>query len=387
MPLRIVQCLECPIDQHGGVEVLVRELVLGLADKAEVFMASTDTKDSLAVSSVSSRVKGHFAWDANAPYQSQTRRFIEWLRENRINLVHFHLGGTYMWKSRSWSDCPIPTVAQAGFRCVSTNHGAFSIFSCVASYRPWWIKLAGLILFWPAKLRQIAAVEWEATVSKNDLACVQNWFFPIRAKFIQLYHSKLQPGPAITGKKESIILCLGTVGPRKGQNFLVEAFAKIAADFPDWLLVLAGRHADPDTSALVYQLIAQHDLEERVIIKQEVSDSEASQLLSQAAIFAIPSTAEGLGLSLQEALYAGAACIGSNVGGIPDLIEPGRTGLLTRPEDPEDLAQGIGQLIQAPVLRCRLAQAGHQSILDKGMTANLMVENYFRLYSNIFSVS
>ena len=56
--MRIAQCLEYPIQQHGGTEVLVRELVRGLAERHEIVLVSDDDGESLCRSSVGALVRG-----------------------------------------------------------------------------------------------------------------------------------------------------------------------------------------------------------------------------------------------------------------------------------------------------------------------------------------
>jgi glycosyltransferase involved in cell wall biosynthesis len=271
---------------------------------------------------------------------------------------------------------------------VATNHGAFTIFDCVAPYRPLWFKLLTLPTFWLSKLRQLHHVRWEATVSRHDLMAVKRWFFPAKEKFIQLYHSKLR-GDEFSGltpstdpriPKSPFILCLGTIGARKGQQYLVEAFLRIAPKHPEWKLVLAGRQAHEATMRIITDLLASSGIGNRVLLMSDVDDGTARTLFHQAELFAIPSTGEGLGLSLQEAMYAGRACIGSRIGGIPDLIEEGETGLLVSPANVGALAEGLESLLGDAALRERFGNAGRRAMEERGMAAKNMAENYLRLY-------
>ena len=97
----------------------------------------------------------------------------------------------------------------------------------------------------------------------------------------------------------------------------------------------------------------------------------------------MPSLLEGLGLSLQEALFYGCACVGSRVGGIPELIDNGANGLLVSPGNADELAVALDRLISDAALRHRLRARAPSSILEKGMTAEQMVKNYEALYARI----
>ena len=72
--------------------------------------------------------------------------------------------------------------------------------------------------------------------------------------------------------------------------------------------------------------------------------------------------AEGLGLTLVEALLAGCAVVGTPAGGIPEVVQHEETGLLARDGDAEDLATQIGRLITDPALRTRLTRAGREAV-------------------------
>ena len=391
--MRIAQCLEYPLFDPGGVEVLVMKLVTGLHSEGVETLLVTPRDLTGEQRRDLPGVKGVFVWNSAGSATDESRRLADWLHDHKADLAHFHMG-TYDWHARSWRGCPITHVARAGIPCVSTNHGAFSIFDCVAPFRPSWFKVLTLPPFWLGKLRQLAHVHWEATVSTHDLQAVSRWFFPARKKFLQLYHSKLRgdefSSPTsisnIQTPNNPFILCLGTIGARKGQQYLVEAFLKIALKHPEWRLVLAGRQAHEPTIRIIGDLIDSTDAGKRVVLMPDVDDLAAQSLLQQAEIFAIPSTGEGLGLSLQEAMYAGCACIGSKVGGIPDLIEEGKTGLLVPPADVGALARALDSLLVDTSLRERLGNAGRKSMQERGMTANQMTGTYLRLYKEVLHV-
>ena len=372
--------MEYPLHQHGGVEVLVRELIGGLAPEHELFLISGDSPEGIENSLLRRLLAGHFSWPTEFAGREDALRLAGWLGDQRVDLAHFHFGGTYQWRARTYRHCPIPVLNSRGIRCVSTNHGAFSVFECVGPQRPLWFRLAALPLFWPAKVRQVASVAWEATVSKHDLAAVRRRFFPVSRKFTHIYHSKLDGNLPFNERKEPFILCLGTVGRRKGQPVLAEAFVRIGREFPGWKLVIAGRHAEADVSARLYATINASGIADRFGVLTDVSDERATDLLARCGIFAFPSTHEGLGLALQEALFAGAACVGSRAGGIIDLIEHDKTGMLVPPSQPEPLARALALLMSDEGLRKRLGTIGRASIRDKGMTRQGMIARHIELY-------
>lgn len=269
---------------------------------------------------------------------------------------------------------------QSGISCVSTNHGAFGFWLFVGEQRSLPYRLAALCLCWPGKLRQLAAVHWEATVSKHDQDACRHWFFPLKNRIRQIYHSILDNYALPDLPKSNIVLCLGTVGARKGQPYLAEAFGKIASQHPDWRLVIAGRHATDSTADALEEAIDRNAIRDRVDVMTDVSDETARRLLAEAAVFAMPSLAEGLGLSLQEALFGRAACVGSSVGGITDLIIHKKTGLLVPAADPVALAEALDRVMSDSALRQTLGQAGRDHVLANDMTREGMIRRHAELY-------
>jgi len=115
------------------------------------------------------------------------------------------------------------------------------------------------------------------------------------------------------------------------------------------------------------------------------SDEELRDWLKQSAIFAIPSIYEGLGLSLQEALFYGCACVGTRCGGVTDLIQNGDNGLLVPAGEVAPLADVLEKLMSDPALREKFSMRGPQSVFEKGMTADRMVQAYEQLYAEVLN--
>ena len=100
------------------------------------------------------------------------------------------------------------------------------------------------------------------------------------------------------------------------------------------------------------------------MLVDKCTNAELDEWLKSSAIFAMPSLFEGLGLSLQEALFNGCACIASAAGGITDSIQHGVNGLLVELRNVDQLANGLNQLMTDAALRQRFSVSGPQSILD-----------------------
>ena len=97
----------------------------------------------------------------------------------------------------------------------------------------------------------------------------------------------------------------------------------------------------------------------------------------------MPSMHEGLGLSLQEALYSGCACLATRIGGIPDLIQEGDNGMLVERANVDEMSTALKQLMSDDALRSRFRTRARASVLEKGMTAPRMVARHEELYREL----
>ena len=383
--MKLALCLEYPIDQHGGTEVLVRELIHGLSPRHQILLVSADDPAALAGSSVAAHVTEHLRWLPEACSRENSRRLAAQLAAARPDLVHFHLGESYAWKSlRPWKS-PLTATARTGLPVITTNHGAFSIFSgCCPEDSPRIKKLALLPPAWLGKQGTLARLRTEVAVSQNDFHALRRWYPLLAAKFRWIYHSRLHGSPPpFNPHRRPTILCAGTIGLRKGQPLLVEAFGRIARQFPDWRLVFIGRAGEDAMMRQMQEIIARHHIEKQIQFLGSRSDAELREWLEQSAVFAMPSVYEGLGLSLQEAQFCGCACVATRCGGTADLITDGENGLLVPVGDAPALAGALEKLLGDAALRERFSRRAPQSVLEKNMTADKMVAAYEQLYAEM----
>ena len=152
-------------------------------------------------------------------------------------------------------------------------------------------------------------------------------------------------------EREPLIVNVGHLAERKGQEILFRAFALLAAEFPQWKLALVGPDLD-GTGLAIAREAGRLGLAGRVFLVGSVDDP--NPWYRRAGIYVQPSHFEALGLALQEALSSGCPAVGTRVGGIPELIEAGRNGLLVAPGDAPALAAALRELIRSPEERARL---------------------------------
>lgn len=142
-----------------------------------------------------------------------------------------------------------------------------------------------------------------------------------------------------------IVMTVARLEKVKGINYLIEAISRL--DLPGRLsLVLIG-----DGS----QRKKLENLAKRLGVKAkflgEIPNRKIPEQLAQADCFVIPSIKEGFGIVILEAMAAKIPVIGTRVGGILDIIEDGKTGLLAEPADSRKIAEAIQRIYQSPSLR------------------------------------
>jgi glycosyltransferase involved in cell wall biosynthesis len=382
--------MEYPVAQAGGVEALVIELVRGLAAEFSIVLASDDDQNSLAAVGLSSFVTEHFRWRSDQGGVKEARELAARLKHAGVVLAHYHFGGTWAWGSRVAIRCPVLPTARLGIPVIITNHLVHPpMQGFCGAHRPLWLKLGFFPIVWLNRLRVLNAALCEFAVSVADRDVARKLFWPLRGRISHMYHSKLDENEPSTGvspdQRPRVILALGTVARRKGQRILLQAFNRVAEEAPGWTLRLVGRIGEQDYFEQLQESEAAHHLGARLQITGMLPEGMVPDEMYRASIFVMPSISEGLGLSLQEAQFRGCACLGTRVGGIPELIEHDQTGLLVQPNDPEALAAGLRRLIGDPALRCRLAEAGRASILAKDMTRQRMVRRHAELYRRLLA--
>jgi phosphatidyl-myo-inositol dimannoside synthase len=144
----------------------------------------------------------------------------------------------------------------------------------------------------------------------------------------------------------------------KGADLLIQAVAALWHDFPELHLVLVGSGNDLPR---LKQLARSSGAEQRVQFLTDLSRKELAACYAGAEIFALPSTGEGFGLVFLEAMALGKPVIGANVGGIPDVVENGREGLLIEPTA-EAISAALRRLLSDPRLREELGARGKQRV-------------------------
>ena len=125
------------------------------------------------------------------------------------------------------------------------------------------------------------------------------------------------------------------------------------------VIELVGPERYPGAIRSASDLIQRYQLEKEVIIGLPVVGADKEATFARADFFVCPSHHEGLPLTIIEAMASGLPIVGTNVGGIPDLVTHGLNGLLVEREQPGQLAESLRQLSGDEAMRIRMGEQGY----------------------------
>lgn len=206
------------------------------------------------------------------------------------------------------------------------------------------------------------------TRSTKVIALSSEWEMNIRrmapkAEVICIYNSVNLPG--ISGNLEQrqrkpIILFLGRLGKRKGAYDLLEAVKKVKAVVPNVVLKCGGDGELEEIRECAQKL----GLAESVEILGWVRGHQKEALLKEAAVYVLPSYNEGLPMGVLEAMSEGLPVVSTTIGGIPDAIDSGISGILIQPGDITGLARAVEMLLQSADLRQKMGDSAREKVVN-----------------------
>ena len=157
------------------------------------------------------------------------------------------------------------------------------------------------------------------------------------------------------------ILFIGRLAKgHKRPHLLIEAFSKVADQFPNWIIELWGADENKAYKAQLELMIKQANLSDRILLKGITKDVES--VLSTGDIYAMMSASEGFGLSMAEAMAKGLPVIACDTWlGVSDMVQDGYNGILVA-DNSDDIAQGLKKLMSDNELRTNLGKNASNSM-------------------------
>lgn len=296
-------------------------------------------------------------------------RVAEILRRERVDVVHCHNRKALLYGG-------LATLLAPRSRLVYTKHGASHWDGGVTA------RLGRLVM---RRARAVIAVSQD--IERGVLA--GNWADRRRVHTVLngVDLEQFRPRPDRDAVRRDIGIppdarVIGTVArlsPEKDQASLLAAFARIAPVVPDARLVLVGD--GPLRVALETQARGL-GITKRTHFLGERKDVAA--LLGVMDVFCLPSLTEGTSLTLLEAMATGLPVVATAVGGTPEVVSNGSSGLLVTPGEPDRLAEALLQVLQSDQRARRFGEAG-RAIVGTRYSMQSMVERYAGIYQQVLS--
>ncbi|MDO9565038.1 MAG: glycosyltransferase family 4 protein [Bradyrhizobium sp.] len=178
--------------------------------------------------------------------------------------------------------------------------------------------------------------------------------------------------------------CFGRVRAQKGSDVFVDAMCRLLPRYPDFSAVMVGA-ITPEQTAFAEDLRKRIDaagLQSRIVITGELDIEEVPRWYQRLTIYAFTSRNEGFGLTLIEAMSAGAALVASRAGAAELVVEDGVTGVLTPSGDVDALVSALEPLMRDPAAATAMGERARARVLEKfslDAEASRIAEVYRRL--------
>jgi phosphatidylinositol alpha-1,6-mannosyltransferase len=351
----------------GGIETFVLGLIEGLP------------KDSLII--YTSSQKGDKAFDAQLlekfgavvirdrakmllPTPRVTRRAVKILKHAQIKNV--------------WFGAAAPLALMAG---KLRSAGASNIVALSHGHEVWWAKIPILKSLLKKIIKDVDHLGYLGDFTKGEIAKISNQ----PQKFLQIApgidtkhfaprnaRADLVEKYRLEGRR--VIVSVGRLVHRKGQDELVKAMPKILEQFPDAILLFVG---EGPIKQMLFNSAKQLGVLPKVVFAGRVSHHDLPDYICLGEIFAMPVRSrfsglevEGLGIVYLEASACGLPVVVGNSGGAVDAVLDQKTGLLVDGTKSDQIAQAICELLSNPERAKQMGQAGRDWVIKNWQLSN-----------------
>ena len=184
--------------------------------------------------------------------------------------------------------------------------------------------------------------------------------------------------PALPSREGRLnrIISVGRLYPQKNQAMMIRAFAKVAAEFPDWQLVIYGEGPLRESLELIVDSL---ELQDRVLLPGRTE--QVVEELRKSKIFCMSSDYEGMSNAMIEAICVGLPVISTKVSGTEELIKDGENGFIVEIGDEEEFTDRITQLVSSPCLQDKMSVKNTQ--IAKLFNIDHIVDEWISLINTV----
>jgi glycosyltransferase involved in cell wall biosynthesis len=330
---------------HGGAERFAVDLATRLPqDRFEPWFCATRSMDSASTAALDEAGVRHITlgrrtkWDVH-----RFRRLVAVLRNKRFDILHTHMFGSNVWGALIGTACRVPVI-------VAHEHS--------------WSYEDDRLRMWVDGQIVGRLVDRFVAVSNLDAERMASLERINPTKIVVIPNGYI-PGPATNGDTraelgllpDALVVAVAAVfRPEKRLDLLLQAFAQVGAALPKSHLVLAGDGPCRGTLARQATLLGLNGRAHFLGMRSDIDS-----VLRAADVGALASDREGSPLFMFECLANETPLVATRVGGVPDVVIDGETGVLVPRGDVDALAQGLIALLSDPVRRARMAAAATES--------------------------
>jgi glycosyltransferase involved in cell wall biosynthesis len=185
-----------------------------------------------------------------------------------------------------------------------------------------------------------------------------------------------------TIRGEPLILYVGRVSEDKGLKTLIQAVPLVLKDFPLARFLIVGE--DYGYLSILKSLVQELGVEKSVVFIGRLPDEQLVRVYKMADVFVLPSELEAFGIVVIEAMASGLPVVVSNMGGMKNIVQDGKNGLLFTTRNSRQLGEKIISLLNDEELRIRLAENGTKTVLEN-YSINRVVDKLEKLYAEVLS--
>jgi len=216
--------------------------------------------------------------------------------------------------------------------------------------------------------------------NKDRIRRIPNWvdankFYPIGQA------NKISSRKRLGLEKSITVLFVGRLVYTKGTDLLIKAWKEVILDNPSCVLLIAGTGIEQSE---LESLCKNSGIEENVLFLGHINNVE--EYLKVVDVFVFPSRHEGMPNALLEAMACGLPVIASRIGGVVDVVEDGRSGILFEPGDVSGLTSAMIKLLKDDDLRQKLGAEARKRIVE-GFSIERAADEYIKLYGKLIAQS
>jgi len=355
--LHIIESLD-----FGGAEKVVVDLTRALLTYADVDICCVKNEGKLSLQ-LDPRIRVFCLHKGEGNDWHVPLRLARLIREHDYDVVHSHSWGVYLESALAAMLTHVPSL-------VHTVHGHY------LSYPP---GLVPRLKKWLRHtLERLLAYRYDRIVTVSDA--------------IQLYVRRdiglpvsrmltIRNGVpcAVSKRRDSsraavTFMAVGRLAEVKNHAMMLRAFAITARAHPSTRLRLVGDGPERENLEAQARELGVSRQVEFLGFRNDIS-----QLLDEVDVLLMSSHYEGVSIAILEAMCAGLPVIATRVGGVPETVQDGATGLLVADNDAEAMAQAMQELIASEPERRRLGESG-QALLQNQFSIDIVAERYYQLY-------